>query len=158
MYENVEIDYYAQKGTPSLSVLAKLTSLQLQIYTGRQVLTEVYTRLESWNLIRQSDTLTKGSYPSMPIAARKPVISRALVAFAAMGDSPSRATSVDKMFHQQKKLKGRAFYESIGSPKMVVAPMVDRSEFVGSCSLNSHRLLLTRFPGLEDAHAVFFGT
>ena len=29
-----------------------------------------------------------------------------------------------------KKLTGRAFYESIGSPKMIVAPMVDRSEFV----------------------------
>lgn len=28
------------------------------------------------------------------------------------------------------KLTGRAFYESIGSPSMVVAPMVDRSEFV----------------------------
>lgn len=28
------------------------------------------------------------------------------------------------------KLTGRAFYESIGSPKMIVAPMVDRSEFV----------------------------
>ena len=27
------------------------------------------------------------------------------------------------------KLFGRAFYESIGSPKMIVAPMVDRSEF-----------------------------
>lgn len=28
------------------------------------------------------------------------------------------------------KLHGRAFYESIGSPKYVVAPMVDQSEFV----------------------------
>jgi tRNA-dihydrouridine synthase 1 len=28
------------------------------------------------------------------------------------------------------KLKGRQFYESIGSPKYIVAPMVDRSEFV----------------------------
>lgn len=30
-----------------------------------------------------------------------------------------------------EKLHGRAFYESIGSPKYVVAPMVDQSEFVG---------------------------
>ncbi|ETN46009.1 uncharacterized protein HMPREF1541_00192 [Cyphellophora europaea CBS 101466] len=30
---------------------------------------------------------------------------------------------------QTKKLHGRAFYESIGSPKMILAPMVDRSEF-----------------------------
>lgn len=29
-----------------------------------------------------------------------------------------------------KKLQGRQFYESIGSPKYIVAPMVDRSEFV----------------------------
>lgn len=27
-------------------------------------------------------------------------------------------------------MTGRAFYESIGSPKMVLAPMVDQSEFV----------------------------
>lgn len=30
-----------------------------------------------------------------------------------------------------KKLHGRAFYESVGSPKFIVAPMVDQSEFVG---------------------------
>lgn len=30
----------------------------------------------------------------------------------------------------RKKLYGREFYESIGSLKMIVAPMVDRSEFV----------------------------
>jgi tRNA-dihydrouridine synthase 1 len=30
------------------------------------------------------------------------------------------------------KLHGRAFYESIGSPKHIIAPMVDQSEFV-SC-------------------------
>ncbi|MCJ1397540.1 hypothetical protein MMC11_000734 [Xylographa trunciseda] len=30
-----------------------------------------------------------------------------------------------------KKLIGRAFYESLGSPKMILAPMVDQSEFVG---------------------------
>jgi hypothetical protein len=28
------------------------------------------------------------------------------------------------------KLHGRAFYESIGSPKHIIAPMVDQSEFV----------------------------
>ena len=37
---------------------------------------------------------------------------------------------------KKQKLFGRAFYESIGSPKHVVAPMVDQSEFV------SARLLL----------------
>ena len=28
------------------------------------------------------------------------------------------------------KLHGRAFYESLGSPKMILAPMVDQSEYV----------------------------
>lgn len=32
------------------------------------------------------------------------------------------------------KLHGRAFYESIGSPKAIVAPMVDQSEFVSASS------------------------
>lgn len=32
-----------------------------------------------------------------------------------------------------KKLHGRAFYESIGSPKFILAPMVDQSEFVRLC-------------------------
>lgn len=31
---------------------------------------------------------------------------------------------------KRRKLTGRAFYESIGSPKYVLAPMVDQSEFV----------------------------
>lgn len=30
----------------------------------------------------------------------------------------------------KRKLIGREFYESLGSPKKVLAPMVDRSEFV----------------------------
>ncbi|KAL5409544.1 hypothetical protein PMIN06_006690 [Paraphaeosphaeria minitans] len=30
---------------------------------------------------------------------------------------------------QRNKLRGRAFYQSIGSPKLVLAPMVDQSEF-----------------------------
>ena len=35
----------------------------------------------------------------------------------------------------RKKLTGRAFYESLGSPKMILAPMVDQSEFVGNSLL-----------------------
>jgi tRNA-dihydrouridine synthase 1 len=31
---------------------------------------------------------------------------------------------------KRRKLHGRAFYESIGSPKLVLAPMVEQSEFV----------------------------
>lgn len=37
------------------------------------------------------------------------------------------------------KLHGRAFYESIGSPKFVLAPMVDQSEFVSPLSHNCTR-------------------
>lgn len=31
---------------------------------------------------------------------------------------------------KRRKLHGRAFYESIGSPRVVLAPMVEQSEFV----------------------------
>jgi tRNA-dihydrouridine synthase 1 len=34
------------------------------------------------------------------------------------------------MQSKKAKLHGRAFYESIGSPKIVLAPMVEQSEFV----------------------------
>ena len=30
----------------------------------------------------------------------------------------------------RRKLEGRAFYESLGSPRLILAPMVDQSEFV----------------------------
>ncbi|EHK16632.1 uncharacterized protein TRIVIDRAFT_41234 [Trichoderma virens Gv29-8] len=39
------------------------------------------------------------------------------------------ATEAAKGAEPPKKLHGRAFYESIGSPKFIVAPMVDQSEF-----------------------------
>jgi tRNA-dihydrouridine synthase 1 len=43
----------------------------------------------------------------------------------------------------QRKLFGREFYRSIGNPKYIVAPMVDRSEFV--------RLIVTPFKNSSHA-------
>ena len=57
-----------------------------------------------------------------------------------------------------KKLLGRQFYESMGSPKYIVAPMVDRSEFVGSVSPVFLRLQtnLVSSPGLAHAHSILY--
>lgn len=44
--------------------------------------------------------------------------------------SEAQNAPVDVTSQLRKKLLGREFYESIGSPKYIVAPMVDRSEFV----------------------------
>lgn len=44
--------------------------------------------------------------------------------------SDGSATITDPRPNKRAKLTGRAFYESIGSPKMILAPMVDQSEFV----------------------------
>ena len=46
-------------------------------------------------------------------------------------DEPQAPTSANLPSPpQRRKLTGRAFYESLGSPKMILAPMVDQSEFV----------------------------
>jgi tRNA-dihydrouridine synthase 1 len=47
---------------------------------------------------------------------------------AATGLLPSN--EVPQENGKRMKLHGRAFYESIGSPKLVLAPMVEQSEFV----------------------------
>jgi hypothetical protein len=44
--------------------------------------------------------------------------------------SPMAETPAPTPMLPHKKLHGRAFYESIGSPTVVLAPMVDQSEFV----------------------------
>lgn len=56
----------------------------------------------------------------------------------------------------KEKLHGRAFYESIGSPRIVLAPMVEQSEFVRNCPL--HRgapawlTVCSPWTGLATAH------
>ncbi|KFY20273.1 hypothetical protein V491_03855, partial [Pseudogymnoascus sp. VKM F-3775] len=48
-----------------------------------------------------------------------------------LGDSipPPAETTTASDAPKSTKLHGRAFYESLGSPKFVLAPMVDQSEF-----------------------------
>jgi hypothetical protein len=69
----------------------------------------------------------------------------------------AQATSAGEGQAPRIKLTGRAFYESIGSPKMIVAPMVDRSEFVRASSPIPSRAMLTRSPGLETSYSIVPG-
>lgn len=64
---------------------------------------------------------------------------RQLCSMAVASGEETRPTVKDG--EERTKLHGRAFYESIGSPKYVVAPMVDQSEFVSlsRSPLNRHR-------------------
>lgn len=57
----------------------------------------------------------------------------------------------------RKKLHGRAFYESIGSPKFVLAPMVDQSEFVCLTLHCTGRNILTAI-GLANANPLLHAT
>ena len=55
---------------------------------------------------------------------------------------------------KRRKLAGREFYESLGSPRMILAPMVDQSEFVWIFVL-PYRLDLTDIAiGMAYAHSI----
>jgi tRNA-dihydrouridine synthase 1 len=64
-------------------------------------------------------------------ASTAPIISSSN-ADTSTSDNLSKDDATSSTPGTRKKLHGRAFYESIGSPKFVLAPMVDQSEFVGS--------------------------
>ena len=51
-------------------------------------------------------------------------------AFATMAEATTVPAAIVPEGEAKAKIRGRAFYESIGSPKYIVAPMVDQSEFV----------------------------
>lgn len=57
---------------------------------------------------------------------------RLLTTMASMAVSGSQAQNDEAVSpnNRKTKLHGRAFYESIGSPKLILAPMVEQSEFV----------------------------
>lgn len=44
--------------------------------------------------------------------------------------APAQSNGTTTANGTKPKLHGRAFYESIGSPKLILAPMVEQSEFV----------------------------
>lgn len=48
------------------------------------------------------------------------------------------ATVADAPPPHKTKLHGRAFYESLGSPKYILAPMVAQSEYVGGYRHHMH--------------------
>lgn len=67
-----------------------------------------------------STTPTEMSQPALPSVATAPTV------------------QPDVQPVTRTKLHGRAFYESLGSPKHIIAPMVDQSEFVSPPLLPPH--------------------
>lgn len=58
-----------------------------------------------------------------------------------MAGAGSSAVAAAAPAVRKPKLHGRAFYESIGSPKYIIAPMVNQSEFVSGWQAELELLL-----------------
>ena len=110
------------------------------------------------NLLRLTPTKIGSLRHLAPQWAARPLLQRlsaALAAPSAKMDNALRPQHMDGLSGPTaQKLHGRAFYESIGSPKMIVAPMVDRSEFVGTSASIFPQHPLTIAAGLANAHTL----
>jgi hypothetical protein len=77
----------------------------------------------------------RGSAVSIRLSSRTyPTMTAPLQSTALQSGSSNGTAQAQALGSTKPKLAGRAFYESIGSPKYILAPMVDQSEFVGVSS------------------------
>jgi len=94
---------------------------------ARPFVSHHYQRIPS--LVHMTLTKLQHIHTATFALLQSPPLFRGLAAMEAV--RPVNDTSADpKPATKRRKLQGREFYESIGSPRTVVAPMVDQSELV----------------------------
>jgi tRNA-dihydrouridine synthase 1 len=77
------------------------------------------------------------------------------ISTVAQASESSTTVQIQQTNGAQKKLHGRAFYESLGSPKFILAPMVDQSEFVSSLWTSVSKKHLTTETGMANIDPIF---
>lgn len=133
---------------------------ELRRLAGTWLLTRTCVTKED-NVIRSSALRVFGG--AIAPARRVPLTQRHFTAMATeslrevQGDA-GRVPHMDGVAQggrKRRKLHGRAFYESIGSPKLVLAPMVEQSEFVCRRENPVYHQMLTRLAtGMANALAI----
>ena len=81
-------------------------------------------------LVRGLKSLGQDFCHSSSRASRQVIRSVTNMSVTSNGD----ASTISQQPAKRQKLGGYDFYRSIGSPKWVIAPMVDQSELVGRCT------------------------
>ncbi len=114
--------------------VSSLSQTQLEHLSGRQ-----FVILALLNHLRLGAVTRSAFKPFTLPSILSPIALRAMATVtnpAGYDPSLSIAENLAKIEPKHEKLHGRAFYENIDSPKFVLAPMVDASEFVWppSCS------------------------